>query len=140
MSSLKRFAPWVDRIVLAFVSLLFTVIGLRGIFNPNAVFGGGATLNSAFAHTVTRVGFGAFPLSVAVFTAWCLSSRSRYRVGVTLAAILLIVVIGVRAFSIALDGAAPESVRLFAPETVALVLALAGLALEPAAPRAAGAD
>ena len=71
-----RFAPWIARIVLTMASVIFTVIGLRYIGDPaGASAKTGVTLNTALAYTTTRVGFGAFPLALALFSFTCLISR-----------------------------------------------------------------
>jgi hypothetical protein len=117
--------------VLAAATLIFTMIGLRYIADPvRASAATGVTLNSGLATTVTRVGFGAFPLAFAIFSFACLLSTRRLLVGVSLVATVVSTAIAVRLFSLAADGAVPESTRLFVPETVILALALTGLLLE----------
>lgn len=135
MRSISRFAPWIQRIVLGMAAVIFTRIGLRFVTDPvQASAARGVTLGSSLAATTTRVGFGAFPLALAVFSLTCLLSAKRRRAGVGLVATVLATVIAVRLFSLAADGAAAESVRLFAPEAVMLVLSLSGLFLEATRP------
>ena len=56
----QTFAPWINRIVLAAATLIFTMIGMRYITNPvHAAAATGATLNTPLAATTTRIGFGA---------------------------------------------------------------------------------
>ena len=138
MKQLSRFAPWINRLVLAAVTFIFTMIGLRYIADPvNAAAATGATLNSGLAATTTRVGFGAFPLAFAIFSFACLLSTRRLRVGVSLVLTVIATAIVVRLISIAADGMVPQSARLFVPETIILVLSLAGLVLETARPKEA---
>jgi hypothetical protein len=133
MNHFSRFAPWVNRLVLAAATLIFTMIGLRYIVDPvPASAATGVTLNSALATTVTRVGFGAFPLSFAIFSSVCLLSTRRLLIGASLVATIAATAIAVRLFGVAVDGAVPESTRLFIPETVLLVVSLAGILLERA--------
>jgi Domain of unknown function (DUF4345) len=131
MKRLARFAPWINRLVLAGATLVFTMIGLRYITDPvHASAETGVTLGSALAVTTTRVGSGAFPLGVAIFTFICLISTRRLFVGVSLVAIVITTAIVVRILGMVNDGPAPESTRLFIPEAVMFVLSVAGLLLE----------
>jgi hypothetical protein len=133
MRSVQRFAPWINRLVLAGATLIFTMIGLRYISDPvRAAAATGATLNSALATTTTRIGFGAFPLGFAIFSFTCLISARRLVTGVSLVATIVSTAIFVRLFSIRIDGLVAESLRLFLPETVILLLSLSGLLLEAA--------
>jgi hypothetical protein len=133
MERLSRFAPWVNRLVLAAATLIFTMIGLRYIVDPvKASAAIGVTLNSSLAASVTRIGFGGFPLAIAIFSFTCLLSTRRMVTGVSLVATVIGTAIVVRLISLAADGVIPESVRLFVPETVILLLAISGLLLEAA--------
>jgi hypothetical protein len=133
MNRYTQFAPWLHRIVLTLSTLLFTMIGLRYILDPvgssKAV---DTVLSSGLAVTTTRVGFGAFPLALAIFTMSCLLSPTRRLAGVILVAILIATVIVVRLIGTAMDGSAEHSTRLFVPEAVLLLLAAGGLLLESA--------
>jgi len=133
MRNFQRFAPWINRLVLAAATLIFTMIGLRYISDPvRAAAATGATLNSALATTTTRIGLGAFPLGFAIFSFACLTSSRRLVAGVSLVATTVSTAIIVRLFSIRVDGLVAESSRLFVPETVILLLSLSGLLLEAA--------
>ena len=133
MKRFSHFAPWINRLVLVGATLIFTMIGLRYIADPvRAAAATGVTLRSGLAATTTRIGFGAFPLAFAIFSFTCLLSTRRMLAGVRLVLTVITTAIVVRLFSLAADGPAPESVRLFVPETVILLLALAGLYLEGA--------
>jgi DoxX-like family len=139
MRSFQRFAPWINRLVLAAATLIFTTIGLRYISDPvGAAAATGATLNSALAITTTRIGFGAFPLGFAIFSFTCLISARRLVTGVSMVATIVSTAIFVRLFSIRIDGLVAESSRLFVPETVILLLSLCGLMLEAARNRQSG--
>jgi hypothetical protein len=133
---LSRFAPWINRLVLTAATFIFTMIGLRYIAHPvQAAAETGATLSSGLAATTTRVGFGAFPLAIAIFSFACLLSTRRLMIGVSLVCTVIATAIVVRLFSIAADGMVPQSTKLFVPETVIFVLSLTGLALETARAR-----
>jgi hypothetical protein len=129
---MNRFAPWIQRIVLAAATFVFGVIGTRYVADPvQAATATGATLNTAFAVTTTRVGFGAFPLGVAIFTVTSLFSTRRLVPAVQLVATLVTSAIVVRVIGIIADGAVPASSKLFIPEGVILLLSLTGLLLQP---------
>jgi hypothetical protein len=133
-----RFAPWIARVVLAMASLIFTAIGLRYILDPaGASAKTGVSLNTALGHSVTRVGFGAFPLAFAIFSFTCLISYRRLYEGVRLIATLAATVIVVRLYSTVTDGFAKDSVILFVPELVLLALAVTAALLDPRGRRAA---
>jgi|SRR6185437_6299277 len=132
-----RFAPWIASIVLAVSSVIFTGIGMRYISDPvGSSVKTGVTLSTPLAYTTTRVGFGAFPLAFALFSLTCLISRRRLFEGVTLILILDTTVIGVRIYSLIVDGAERESVMLFIPELILLALAITALLLDVARRRA----
>jgi hypothetical protein len=133
MEKLVRFAPWISRIVLLGATFVFSMIGLRYITDPvHASAQTGVSLGSALAATTTRVGFGAFPLGLAIFTFTCLISTRRHFTGVSLVAIVITTAIVVRILGMIADGPAPESTRLFIPEAVMLTLSVAGMVLETA--------
>ena len=80
MTRFLRYAPWINRFVLAAATIIFTMIGLRYVADPAAASAAtGVTLNSLLASTTTRVGFGAFPLAFAIYSAWFLFSKRRVR-------------------------------------------------------------
>src|SRR5579862_4584540 len=111
---MTRFAPWIQRIVLAGATLVFTMIGLRYIADPvQAAAATGATLNTALAATTTRIGFGAFPLGMAVFLFTSLFSRQRLVPGVRLVAMVITAAIVVRIMGMIADGAVAASSKLF---------------------------
>ena len=133
MKRISHFAPWINRLVLGVATLIFTMIGMRYITDPvGASANTGVMLTGGLAVTTTRIGFGAFPLAIAIFSFACLLSAQRLRAGVSLVATVLTTAIAVRLLSIATDGAAAQSTRLFIPEGVVLLLAMSGLLLEMA--------
>jgi predicted Na+-dependent transporter len=126
-----RFAPWLARLVLAMASVIFTAIGLRYITDPvGASAKTGVALNTALAYTTTRVGFGAFPLALALFSFTCLLSHRLYE-GVRLIAMLATTVIAVRLYSTIADGFERASIVLFVPELILLALALTAALHDP---------
>ncbi|HZC51338.1 MAG TPA: DUF4345 family protein, partial [Mycobacterium sp.] len=117
--------------MLAAGAVVFSVIGLRNITDPvrnSAKIG--IHLDSALASTTTRVESGALPLGLAIFALICLlSSRWRFA-GVGLVSVVVATAIVVRVLGVVADGPAPESTRLFIPESLILALSLAATALE----------
>jgi DoxX-like family len=133
MQGLKTFAPWVNRVVLIGAILIFTTIGLRYIADPvQAAAATGVMLGPGAAATTMRIGFGAFPLAFAIFCFVSLLSTHRLQTGVRLVLTVVGTAIVVRILSMAIDGPAPQSVRLFIPEGIMLFLGIAGLVLESA--------
>ena len=133
MTKLIRFAPWINRFVLLGATIIFSMIGLRYITDPvHAAAATGVTFNSALASTTTRVGSGAFPLGLAIFTFACLFSTQRLLVGVSLIVAVITTAIVVRIVGVVVDGPALDSTRLFIPEGIMLILAVAGMVLETA--------
>jgi hypothetical protein len=131
MERLTRFAPWISRTVLAGATLIFSMIGLRYITDPFHYSSEiGVSLGSALASTTTRVGSGAIPLGLAIFTLVCLISTRWLFAGVGLVFIVITTAIVVRVLGLVVDGPAPESTRLFIPEGVMLVLAVSAIILE----------
>jgi hypothetical protein len=131
MERLTRFAPWISRTVLAGATLIFSMIGLRYITDPfhhSAEIG--ISLGSALASTTTRVGSGAIPLGLAIFTLICLISKRWLFAGISLVLVVITTAIIVRVFGLVIDGPAPASTRLFIPEAVMFVLAMTALTLE----------
>ena len=123
--------PWVLRLVILGVTVLFTLISWRYLTDPVAKAAtDGITLGSAMAVSRMRVGFGAFPLAFAILLLTCLFSERRILAGLVGLSVVLGVVTVVRLSGIVLDGAAPEAVKLLRVELVVWSASLAGIALE----------
>src|SRR5260370_11955608 len=131
MKRLTRFAPWISRTVLAGATLIFSMIGLRYITDPfHYSAETGISLGSALASTTTRVGSGAIPLGLAIFTLVCLISTRWLFAGVGLVFMVITTAIIVRVLGLVIDCPAPESTRLFIPEGVMVVLTAAAIILD----------
>jgi DMSO reductase anchor subunit len=87
-------------------------------------------LQSSVAVTNMRASFGAFPLACAIFIAVCLLSNARRVAGLRFVAIVIGVVLLVRAFGIYQDGTLMESGKVLTAEAALMTLSIAGLALE----------
>jgi hypothetical protein len=130
MKTLTRFTPWISRFVLLAATLIFTGIGLRFLVDPqSAAAGRGIVLNSPMAFTTVRIGLGGFPLAMAIVTLACLISSHRHVAGVWMVMTIITTAIVVRLIGVMMEGAAPESVRLFIPEGVLLALCVTSLLL-----------
>ena len=131
MEKLWRIAPWFVRLILVPPTFIFGMIATRYILHPaqNAAMVGIA-LTSPLGATIARVGLGGFPLACSLFTLWCLISRRRVLTGLTFVTILVSAVLAVRAFGIAVDGTAAQSMHLVRVEAILLTVFVAGLAME----------
>jgi hypothetical protein len=75
---MERHTIWFNRVVLSAATLLMGMIGVRGLFDPigsSAVHA--ITLGSADGVTVARVGFGGFPMAVAIILLGCVRTERR---------------------------------------------------------------
>lgn len=138
MARFWRFALWLPRLLLLFAALLFSVIALKYLGDPvkNAA-ADAITLGSVMAISRIRVGLGGFPLALALILLGCLLSRDRVLTGLVVLAITVAVVTVARLIGIAVDGAAPEAVRLLRVEMILLALAVAFIFIERAGRRRA---
>ena len=124
-------APWLTRLILLPPTIIFALIAFRYIANPAAAGATvGISLDSPLAHTIARVGFGAFPLAFAILTLACLLSTRRLLTGLSLVGTILGVALLVRIFGIFVDGTARESIGLVRAEAILLALTAVGLLLE----------
>jgi hypothetical protein len=131
MKKLQRLAPWLNRVVLALSVLVFARIGLRYLVDPvGAEAAVGGTLAAPMAITTARIGLGGFPIALALFNLTCLFSRRRFSAGVKLVAIVAFTAMAVRLYSAIVDGAVPQSTKLFLPESFIFIAALTALFLE----------
>ena len=105
MARFWKLAPWLTRLVLLPPALIFALIASRYIAHPVQT---GATIglafNSALAITITRVGFGAFPLGCSIFTLSCLISKRRLLTGLGFVGTIIGVALAVRIFGMLADG------------------------------------
>lgn len=126
-----KIAPWLSRLVLLPPTIIFTLIALKYITKPaQAAAQVGISLKTPLAATILRIGFGAFPLGAALFTLWCLISRSRILNGLTFVGIMVGVALIVRVFGMLTDGTVKESMGLVRAEAILLVMCFIGAAIE----------
>jgi hypothetical protein len=126
-----RHAVWFGRLVLVAATLLFTMLGLRGLFDP---VGSSAiheiTLGSAAGVTVARVAFGGFPFAFAIILLGCAVAERRLLTGLALLMVVAIVLTAARLLGLGLDGAAPFTLRVLKPEVAMIVASTAAFLLE----------
>jgi hypothetical protein len=131
MERFWRFAPWLTRLLLVPPTFIFAMIASRYLFDPVHT---GTAIGLAFekpvAITITRVGFGAFPLACSLFTLSCLVSTRRVLTGLGFVAMLMAVALGVRVFGMLADGSVQESMKLVRAEAIMLVLFTVGIFIE----------
>jgi Domain of unknown function (DUF4345) len=121
---------WFNRLLLAAATFIMTMIAVRTLWDPVAATRPmGIVLNSPTAITVARVGFGGFPLGLAVALLGSLISTERLLSGLY----LLLAVMGAatiaRIQGIVLDGPTPYNLGLLRPEILLCVLSVVGIAL-----------
>ena len=136
MNAFWRVVPWLLRFIVLAVAMLFTMIGLHYLADPvGRAAADEIALGSVMAVSRVRVGFGAFPLAIAVLLFACVVSRKRTLQGLVAVAIVLGVATVVRAMGILVDGTAAEAVKLLRVEAIVWAIAVAGIGLEVARSR-----
>jgi hypothetical protein len=131
MSSWLRHTIWFSRVVLFAATALFTMIALRGLFDPVGSTGEHAiALGSPAGITVARVGFGGFPLAFALILLACLLAERRLASGLALLMVVAIVVTGARLLGLVLDGPAPFTLQVLKPEIGLIVASATAFVLE----------
>jgi len=128
-----RATRWLPRLLLLVAAGLFLMIGASYLSAPvEKAAADQIVLGSVMAISRVRVGFGGFPLAVALVLLGCLISPKRLLTGLVVLATMLAVVTAARLMGIAVDGPAEEALRLLRVELVLLVLALACIFMERA--------
>lgn len=131
MTTFWRFAPWLSRLPLLAVTLIFTRVSWRFLSDPvQAAAASSISLGSGAAITIARVGFGGFPLGFAIITLACLVSTHRLLTGLCFVVTMIAVVIAVRIMGILVDNSAHESLRVLVAEVILLTLSVISLFVE----------
>lgn len=126
---------WLARLTIVAVTALFTMIGLKFVFDPvDAAAASGLALASAVGYTTARAGIGGFPLGIAAILVFCLLSRRRHVIALAFVATVVSTILAIRLFSAAYDGTFVESLHIIAPESVVVALSLLALRLERRVP------
>lgn len=131
MKALWPFVPWLNRLILLAPTVLFVSLTVRIIADPvRSATDHGMSLASPVGVTNYRSGNGGLFLALACFTLYCLVSRRRHLVGLTLLATLMGVILVLRGVSATVDATLPEQVRLLGAEAVFLTLSTLGIVLD----------
>ncbi|MBV9340288.1 MAG: hypothetical protein JO159_05285 [Acidobacteria bacterium] len=132
----SRIAVVLRRAPLIMMLVIFSLISVKYLSNPIAAAAAvGISFTSPGGITIARVGFAAFPLSMAILAfASLLSTRWRLA-GLYMVLTVDAVVMGVRIFGTLVDHST-ASAHLLAPEAVLLGLSTIAIRLEAAAQRA----
>jgi hypothetical protein len=139
MNAWTRRSIWFGRLVLGAAALLLTRIGAGFIVDPvGQAAPHGMVLNAPEAVTSMRVEGGVF-VGIAVALAVCAASERRLLAGLAFFATVATAITAVRLLGLAVDGAAPFTLHVLAPEMVLVVLSTTALFLERRRTRAGGA-
>jgi hypothetical protein len=131
MTKFWKFAPWLTRVMLLAPTVIFALIASRYLFDPvHAGAADGLAFNTPMAITVTRVAFGAFPLTCSIFTLSCLVSTRRILTGLGFVAMIMAVALIVRVSGMLVDGSVRDNLGLVRAESVMLVLFIIGVFIE----------
>lgn len=119
---------WFSRVLLAGATLLLLAIAIRTLRDPvAATLPQGIALQSPTGTTIARVGFGGFPLGLALALFACLVSRERLRAGLMLLLLVVSAVTLVRIQGLVIDGASERNLQLLRPEFALIALSTIGL-------------
>jgi hypothetical protein len=88
------------------------------------------TLGSAAGVTVARVGFGGFPMALAIILLGCVLAERRLLAGLSVLAVVAVVITAARLLGLALDGAASFTVHVLKPEFALIAASMTALLLE----------
>lgn len=133
----SRITAVLRRAPLIMMSVIFTLISLRYLSDPvGAAVAVGISFTSPGGITIARVGFAAFPLSLAILAFASLLQSTHRLAGLYMVLTVDAVVMAVRIFGMLVDHST-ASAHLLAPETVLLTLSIIAIRLESAARREA---
>ena len=135
----SRLAGVLRRAPLLMTTVIFTLISFRYLAHPvRASAEAGIAFTSPGGITIARVGFAAFPLSLAILALASLISPRWRLAGLYMVLTVDSVVMAVRILGFWLDHST-ASAPLLAPEAVLLTLAIIAIRLESAGPPHTGA-
>jgi hypothetical protein len=131
MDILSRIGIWLNRLLLFAVSVLFTLIAFKYLLHPAENAGEvNILLSSPAATTVARVGFGAFPLGIAVVVFSSIFSLNRLYTGIYVLTIMISIITAVRVIGLIVDGSTQFNLTVLRPETAIMALSFIGIFLE----------
>jgi hypothetical protein len=131
MEKFWRFAPWLSRLILLAVALLFTGLAWPALVNPvQEATAHGISFNSAEALSRLRIGFGATTLASAIIAFVCLISPVRVLTGLYFVLIWVGVITAVRMIGVAINGPNDFDLRVLRPEFTILALTIVSIFIE----------
>jgi preprotein translocase subunit SecD len=131
--SFWKISPWVSRLIILAVAVLFVMISLKFILDPRAAAAAsGITIEPGLGYTNTRAGFGGFPLGFALILVFCLFSPRRLLAALAAIATVVAVILFVRLYAAAADHTFSASAYLLGPEAAITVVSLFGVWMETA--------
>ena len=131
MNKFWHFSPWLSRFILLLPTLIFIMLAWKFISDPvRSAAESGITLGPGVGMTNMRVGFGAFPLGIAIIILLCLISRPWLLMGLGLVTTIAGVALTVRVLGMLADHTTTESLKLVGAETVLFTLSVVGLSIE----------
>jgi hypothetical protein len=131
METFWRYVPWLSRLILLAVTLLFARLAWPALAEPvQEAAAHSISLASPEAVSRLRIGFGATPLAAALVALLCLISRRRVLIGLYFVLIWVGVITGVRIIGVAINGPNDFDLRVLNPELVILALTAASIFIE----------
>ena len=126
-----RIAPWLGRLILLIVTVLFTTLAWPALVDPvQAATAHGVSIGSAEALSRVRIGFGAVPLAAAIIAFMCLVWPRRTLIGLYFVLIWVGVITVVRIIGVAVSGPNDFDLRVLRPEIVILALTIVSIFIE----------
>jgi hypothetical protein len=131
MEAFWRYAPWLSRIILLAVTLLFARLAWPALADPvQEAATHGISLGSAEAVSRIRIGFGAVTLATSIITLVCLLSPRRVLTGLYFVLIWVGVITVVRIVGIAISGANAFDLWVLRPELAILTVTIVSIFIE----------
>jgi hypothetical protein len=126
-----RIGPWLGRLILLFVTVLFAALAWPALVDPvKEATAHGVSIGSAEALSRVRIGFGAIPLATAIVAFMCLVWPRRVLTGLYFVLIWVGVITLVRVIGVAVSGPNDFDLRVLRPEIVILVLTVVSIFIE----------
>lgn len=126
-----RIAPWLGRLILLVVTVLFATLAWPALVDPvQAATAHGVSIGSAEALSRVRIGFGAIPLATAIIAFICLVWPRRILTGLYFVLIWVGVITIVRIIGVTVSGPNEFDLRVLRPEIVILALTIVSIFIE----------
>ena len=131
METFWRSAPWLSRLILLAVTLLFARLAWPALADPvQEATNHGISLGSAEAESRIRIGFGAIPLATSIIALVCLISPRRVLTGLYFVLIWVGVITVVRVIGVIINGPNDFDLQVLRPEFVKLGLTIVCIFIE----------